>query len=110
MRAGKEEKARAPHRNFGQIARFARNFGYTNTLCDMPGREEMVWVEVSTFPRMLRSWELRGGRLNRTASVNYPRASALAAVPLSGYYTRAGQFLSQAVTVTSPVRPATSHN
>ncbi len=25
------------------------------------------------------------GRLNRTASVNYPRASALAAVPLSGY-------------------------
>jgi hypothetical protein len=28
MRAGKEEKARTPHRNFGQIARFARNFGY----------------------------------------------------------------------------------
>ena len=50
------------------------------------------------------------GRLNRTASVNYPRASALAAVPFPGYYTRAGQFLSQAVTVTSPVRPATSHN
>lgn len=72
------------------------------------GKEFWSKYRHSTNTPVLEAWG--HGRLNRTASVMYPWASALAAVPFPGYSTRSGQFSSQSVTVMLPVRPATSHN
>ena len=42
----------------GQIARFARNFGYTNTLCDMSGRKEKSFgrsIEIPAYTPVLEA-------------------------------------------------------